>query len=200
MPGVTLRAVPPLDLRAFLAIYGGSAGPWGPTMLGLTLLGAGYTAWALLPLALWRRTRRFALALAAPVAVQAVLVWALKALLGRVRPWLALGLPAPWGHPHDGSFPSGHAAGSFCVAAFVVAALPAFPVFGRRTALTRVLSVVLVALAALIALSRVYLGAHFPSDVLAGALLGGAIGARAGQKFAARSAAPSGAERAGQRP
>ena len=164
-------------------------------MLGLTVLGAGYTAWGLLPLAIWQRTRRLALALAAPVAMQAVLVWALKALLGRVRPWLALGLPAPWGHPHDGSFPSGHAAGSFCVAAFFVAALPAFPAFSRRTpdgrvrahVLGRALSVALVALAGLIALSRVYLGAHFPSDVLAGALLGAAIGARAGQKYAAQN-------------
>ena len=182
-----------LDLRVFLAIYGGSGGPWGPTMLGLTILGAGYTAWGLLPLALWGRTRRLALALAAPVALQAVLVWALKALLGRVRPWLALGLPAPWGHPYDGSFPSGHAAGSFCVAAFFVAALPAFPAFGSRVR-ARVLSIALVAIAGLIALSRVYLGAHFPSDVLAGALLGGAIGAWAGQRYAARDAARSGVD------
>jgi membrane-associated phospholipid phosphatase len=184
--------VQPLDLRAFLAIYGGSSGPWGPAMLGLTVLGAGYAAWALLPFALWRRTRRFALALAAAVATQAVLVWALKALLGRVRPWLVLGLPAPWGHPHDGSFPSGHAAGSFCVAAFLVAALPALPAFSRRTSLARALSFALslavIALAGFIALSRVYLGAHFPSDVLAGALLGGAIGARAGQRYAAQRA------------
>lgn len=183
----------PLDLRAFLAIYGGSGGPWGAAMLGLTVLGAGYTAWALLPFALWRRTRRLALALAAAVATQAVLVWALKALLGRVRPWLALGLPAPWGHPHDGSFPSGHAAGSFCVAAFIVAVLPALT---RRTALARALSVAVLVLAALIAVSRIYLGAHFPSDVLAGALLGGAIGARAGAKYAkhADNAARSGVD------
>jgi membrane-associated phospholipid phosphatase len=175
--------VQPLDLRAFLAIYGGSGGPWGPAMLALTILGAGYSAWALLPFALWRRTRRLALALAAAVATQAVLVWVLKAVLGRVRPWLVLGLPAPWGHPHDGSFPSGHAAGSFCVAVFFVAAFPALPALRRRPAFARALSVALVAIAGLIALSRVYLGAHFPSDVLAGAILGGAIGARAGAKY-----------------
>jgi undecaprenyl-diphosphatase len=37
----------------------------------------------------------------------------------------------------------------------------------------------LAGIAAMIALSRVYLGAHFPSDVVAGAVLGGTIGAGA---------------------
>ena len=58
-----------------------------------------------------------------------------EAAVGRVRPWIALGLPAPFGSPHDCSFPSGHAAGGFCVAAFLAVALPvAWPARARAGA------------------------------------------------------------------
>jgi undecaprenyl-diphosphatase len=62
--------------------------------------------------------------------------------------------------------PSGHAMNAFAGAVLLAAAVPRarWP---------------LLVLAALIALSRVYLGVHFPSDVIAGALLGSAIGAAA---------------------
>jgi len=162
------------DARALFAIYGGMHGRWAPAMVVFTVLGAGWTAIGLVPLVWIARTRRVGLALAVAIALQATLVWALKAAFGRVRPWLAFGLPAPIGQPHDGSFPSGHAAGSFCVAAFVAVLLPAV----WRSAPMRALLVSLfgVLVAAFVALSRVYLGAHFPSDVLAGALLGALVG------------------------
>ncbi len=60
------------------------------------------------------------------------------------------------------SFPSGHTLHAVC---FAVVAIQAFPV----------LAWVLVPLAVLIALSRVVLGLHYPSDVIAGALLGEGI-------------------------
>lgn len=60
------------------------------------------------------------------------------------------------------SFPSGHTLHAVC---FAVVAIQAFPL----------LAWVLVPLAVLIALSRVVLGLHYPSDVLAGALLGEGI-------------------------
>jgi undecaprenyl-diphosphatase len=63
---------------------------------------------------------------------------------------------------HDHSFPSGHAQMAFALATLVVL------IFGRR-----LWPVFLVAMA--VAYSRVYMGVHFPLDVLAGACLGSII-------------------------
>lgn len=162
-----------LDHRALSHVYGGMHGTWAPLMIALTVIGSGWTAALLLPLLRWERSRRFALALLYAIVVQSTLVWEIKRLVGRIRPWLELGLPAPIGSPRDGSFPSGHAAGSFCVAAFLIVVLRSRPETPSST--YGVAGCAL--LAALIALSRVYLGAHFPSDVVAGAVLGGLVGA-----------------------
>jgi membrane-associated phospholipid phosphatase len=64
--------------------------------------------------------------------------------------------------PESTSFPSGHSAAAFAFATGVGHVLPAaaFP---------------LRALAALVAYSRVHTGVHYPSDVLAGALLGAGL-------------------------
>jgi membrane-associated phospholipid phosphatase len=177
-----------LDARTLAVIYGGAHGPWGPAMVVLTCLGSGWAALALVPLIGWARTRRFATVLAFAIVAQATCVWALKIVVGRVRPWIAMGLAAPLGAPHDGSFPSGHASGSFCVAAYVVVVLPALwpsPPWRVRTVAATTL-----ALASLVAVSRVYLGAHFPSDVLAGALTGACFGAIAGERFVSRAGPP----------
>lgn len=64
--------------------------------------------------------------------------------------------------PDTASFPSGHAATSFAGATILSLAFP------------RVAPGLLV-LAAAIGFSRVYLGVHYPLDVLAGAVLGAAI-------------------------
>jgi undecaprenyl-diphosphatase len=178
-----------LDLRTLVVLYGSpdGRGAFWALMVGLTLLGGGWPVIALVPLVLWPgwpRTRRFARLLALAVLVQATLVWGIKLATGRVRPWIAMSLAAPIGAPHDGSFPSGHAAGSFCVASFLLIALPAaFP--GSPNA-SRAAGAVAVVFAALVALSRVYLGAHFPSDVLAGAVLGASVGVAAGGLYASR--------------
>src|SRR5579872_6391555 len=160
-------AAPMLDLDLFRRMYGGPFGALGTACNVLAVVGSGWAALLLAPLAVSLRTRRMAAFLAAAIATQATLVWALKAAVGRVRPWIRFGLAPPIGTPHDGSFPSGHAAGSFCVAAFLCVLLPF--VSPRSPVGARLLSVVGVAVAALVALSRVYLGAHFPLDVLGGA-------------------------------
>jgi len=89
---------------------------------------------------------------------------ALRQLIGRDRPPLLYPLPKPLVHtPGTGAFPSGHASVSFACATAIAWASP-------RLALPAYL------LAAAIAFSRVYVGVHYPLDVIAGAALGTAVG------------------------
>jgi decaprenylphosphoryl-5-phosphoribose phosphatase len=87
--------------------------------------------------------------------------YCVKLAVRRPRPVLE-GLPPLGGAPSSLSFPSAHAFSSFAVATAMVRVDPA-------TA-----GALLVATA--LALGRPYLGMHYPSDVLAGALLGVALG------------------------
>jgi membrane-associated phospholipid phosphatase len=98
-------------------------------------------------------------ALLGPLAIG--LNYAIKLAVKRPRPVLE-DLPPLGGAPSSLSFPSAHATSSFACA----------------TAMTRIDSeaAVLFALAFAIAACRPYLGMHYPSDVVAGALLGTALG------------------------
>ena len=98
-------------------------------------------------------------ALLGPLAIG--LNYAIKLAVRRPRPVLE-GLPPLGGAPSSLSFPSAHATSSFAVATAMVRVDPA-------TAGALVVAVAL-------ALGRPYLGMHYPSDVLAGALLGVVLG------------------------
>ena len=88
----------------------------------------------------------------------------LKKLVGRERPFLGLeNVRCLVGKGGSGSFPSAHAANWF-------AALAVTLMYYRRSWRF------MVPLACVIAFSRVYNGVHYPSDVLAGALIGAAAG------------------------
>jgi membrane-associated phospholipid phosphatase len=94
-----------------------------------------------------------------PIAIG--LNYVIKAIARRPRPVLE-GLPPLGGAPSSLSFPSAHATSSFAVA----------------TAMTRVepWGALAFALAIALALGRPYLGMHYPSDVLVGAVLGVLLG------------------------
>ncbi len=106
-----------------------------------------------------RREQWIAAGLLGPVAIG--LNFAVKLAVRRQRPVLE-GLPPLGGAPSSLSFPSAHATSSFACA----------------TAMTRIApeAALLFIFAAGIAACRPYLGMHYPSDVLAGAVLGTALG------------------------
>jgi decaprenylphosphoryl-5-phosphoribose phosphatase len=94
-----------------------------------------------------------------PIAIG--LNYVVKLIVRRPRPVLE-GLPPLGGAPSSLSFPSAHATSSFAVATAMARVEP----WGALAFL----------LAAALALGRPYLGMHYPSDVLAGALLGVSVG------------------------
>ncbi|MBJ6142747.1 phosphatase PAP2 family protein [Hymenobacter sp. BT559] len=102
-----------------------------------------------------------------------------KPFFARLRPCHAPGLMDQL-HLPDGcggqfGFLSSHAANSFALAVFLLLVLP-----GRRF---RALQITAFLWAGLLSYSRMYLGAHYPSDVLGGALIGAALGIGATQLF-----------------
>jgi undecaprenyl-diphosphatase len=162
-----MPAMQDLDRRAVEWLSGLDWPVVTPLMKGLTYAGAAAIVWIALGLAVAVRQRRPLVLVVLVVAerVSAVLDGILKDAIGRQRPPVA----DPHIHalipvPHDPSMPSGHAMMAFTGAVFLAAVVPRFRWW-------------LFALATGIAISRIYLGVHYPSDVIVGAVLGAAIGA-----------------------
>jgi undecaprenyl-diphosphatase len=121
-------------------------------------LGLVWVAFALVLAVLWRRPSLFLTLVVADV-VADVLAEVGKTVVHRHRPFVTqLGPPSS-----THSFPSGHSATSFACATVLASFAPRWrvPFF---------------VLAALIAISRVYNGLHYPTDVVAGSLLGVLVG------------------------
>ncbi len=152
-----------LDLELFRRLYGGPH-LWLGVMSVLTVVGSGWTMIPIASLAAFKRTREHALRLVGLLLVVAIAVFSIKFMVGRPRPCTSLAEvhALVFRTPTDPSFPSGHAAGAFAVAAFVA----------LEARIHRFAKIALFVVAIGIALSRVALGVHFPSDILAGALLG----------------------------
>jgi len=108
---------------------------------------------------LWRKPWIFVVVVCVDAAAGA-LSYGMRDWIGRRRPPLVYPEPKPLVHvPHSGAFPSGHAATAFACATVLAC-------WDRR------LAVPAFVLAAAIAWSRVYVGVHWPLDVLGGAVLG----------------------------
>jgi membrane-associated phospholipid phosphatase len=113
---------------------------------------------------LWRRRVRAALYVLLVRLVELAIETVVKVVIDRPRPTV----PVVITHASESSFPSGHAAGSAALVVSVLVLL--LPRVGRTTASALVTLGALTCLA--IAASRVLLGVHYPSDAVAGLILG----------------------------
>jgi undecaprenyl-diphosphatase len=160
--GITGRGISELDRDLFRWVVTHRVEQLDAFFVALTRLGYGGAIWIVLGLGTALALRRPAI-----VPLTAVTVWGadllslgIKVAIGRPRPFVLFPDPEPLLVGVLGnSFPSGHAATSFAGAALLSRYLP-----GRWP--------VLYLLAVGIAFSRVYIGVHYPADVVGGAILG----------------------------
>lgn len=135
-----------------------------PILKVITTLGNGGAIWiamALLLLAIPKTRKVGCMAALALIGTLLINNMLLKNLVARTRPYEVIeGLTYIVKTPVDYSFPSGHAGCSFAVACIMFRRLP-----GRY-------GVPALVLAVLISLSRLYVGVHYPSDVLFGVISG----------------------------
>ena len=125
----------------------------------MTKIGDGYV-WAALCIIIAFINFRVGIAMMSASVLQVILQQLVKHIFSRERPYKAHDdifyvIPPP----DKFSFPSGHTAGAFVMVFALFHFYPAF--FG-----------IMLLIASLIAFSRVYLGLHYPSDILGGVILG----------------------------
>lgn len=160
-----MQRIADLDFQVLLWIQqnirGEDATDFWESMTDLGNMGAIWIAIAL-ALFVYRRTRLCgATAMLAIVINTLVSNVILKNWVARPRPFLTHPELHPLIHlPTDFSFPSGHTSCAFAVAFVIYALLP------KRYSIPALL------VAAFVGLSRLYLGVHYPTDVLAGVLIG----------------------------
>lgn len=172
----------PWDTSLLLAIHARATPALDRLMLTLSTIGGPLSMVALSTLIalflFWRRLMSNAAFFIAVVGGSTLLNLLVKSLFQRHRPtlWPSLAPQTDYG------FPSGHAMGSMAVVAALV-----FLLWGTHWRWPILVVGVLFVLG--VGLSRLYLGVHYPSDILAGwgASLGWAVGVRALWRLPIRS-------------
>lgn len=124
--------------------------------------GVFFQIFLIIHLTLLPSTRQTGLRLGLIQIIVTAVVQLFKFLVDRVRPYDALVDVIPLKVERDKSFPSGHTAAAFSSAIAISNVIPSA-------------NVLFLMIAALIGYSRIYLGVHYPSDVVAGGLIGIAL-------------------------
>ena len=172
------RKVRDLDRAAFRAVFGVKWAPLTAVLRFFTVVGTAGFLWGAFAFAAFLLTGLDLLDLLVPWAAVAgswTVAEGAKYLFDRARPFIWDTEVAPLiKTPSSSSFPSGHSATAAAGALTLSVIYPPFAPF-------------LVPAGLLVILSRVYLGVHFPVDVLAGAVIGLAT---SGAVFAAAAALP----------
>lgn len=135
-----------------------------PIFKFITFLGDLGWFWLLLTLIflIVRKSRRTGMIMFASAGINIFLVNViLKNAFARTRPYIIFeSLISLVGEESDFSFPSGHSAISFSVATVILLCLP------------KKFGIPAIVLAFLISVSRLYVGVHYPTDVICGILIG----------------------------
>jgi undecaprenyl-diphosphatase len=95
----------------------------------------------------------------ASAALAYVVAFVIHHIWARPRPYTSHHISHPWSNTTDASFPSDHTTVSFAIAFAVVAFDP-------------IAGAIFLVIAAIIAVGRLFIGAHYPSDIGAGLVIG----------------------------
>lgn len=131
---------------------------------GITMLGELGTLWIVVGIILIipKKTRKTGFTVLVALLMSLIINnGIIKHIVGRARPYdMVTGLETVIGELKDSSFPSGHTASSFA------AAMVIFRNMSKKFGVPAII------LAVLIGISRMYLGVHYPTDVIFGAISG----------------------------
>jgi undecaprenyl-diphosphatase len=152
-----------MDVKVFRAVFEMRWEPLTPVMRFFTLVGTAGAVWGVIAAVAFVLGGFYLPGLLVPWAAVAgswILAEASKHLFNRARPHASdMGIAPLVKTPSSSSFPSGHSATAAAGAVSLSAAYP-------------VLALAFAAVGLITMFSRIYLGVHYPSDVLAGAAIG----------------------------
>lgn len=178
-----MDAITQLDGKLLIGIQQALNADWlTPIMKVITAFGEYGIFWILVCLVLlaFKKTRRIGIICTLSLALTFILCnGIIKPLVDRERPFESFSAVQPFlPHPGDASFPSGHTANAMGPAwGMFIGSRDRYAPMGWQGAgvparTVHKWSIAAIVLALLIGLSRMYLGMHYPSDVLAALLVG----------------------------